>query len=40
MGREIAKLMLRAYNTEADNAVRSVKPHTRDAVKIRLNQDP
>ena len=38
VGRDIAKLMLRAYNTEADNAVRSVKPHTRDAVKLRLTK--
>ncbi|ONI92967.1 chromosome segregation ATPase [Saccharothrix sp. ALI-22-I] len=36
LGRDIAKLMLRAYNTEADNAVRAVKPHTREAVKKRL----
>jgi len=28
--------MLRAYNAEADNAVRVVKPHTREAVKNRL----
>jgi hypothetical protein len=38
LGRDIARLMLRAYNTEADNAVRSVKPHTRDAVKNRLTK--
>ncbi|QQQ78835.1 DUF4041 domain-containing protein [Saccharothrix sp. 6-C] len=36
LGRDIAKLMLRAYNAEADNAVRAVKPHTREAVKKRL----
>lgn len=36
LGRDMAKLMLRAYNAEADNAVRSVKPHTREAVKKRL----
>jgi hypothetical protein len=36
LGRDIAKLMLRAYNAEADNAVRVVKPHTREAVKKRL----
>jgi hypothetical protein len=36
LGRDMAKLMLRAYNAEADNAVRVVKPHTRDAVKKRL----
>lgn len=38
VGRDIAKLMLRAYNTEADNAVRTVKPHTRDSVKTRLSK--
>ncbi|ACU36379.1 DUF4041 domain-containing protein [Actinosynnema mirum] len=36
LGRDMAKLMLRAYNTEADNAVRGVKPHTREAVKKKL----
>lgn len=36
LGRDMAKLMLRAYNAEADNAVRVVKPHTREAVKKRL----
>jgi hypothetical protein len=36
LGRDMAKLMLRAYNAEADNAVRVVKPHTRDAVTKRL----
>ncbi|MEV0049934.1 DUF4041 domain-containing protein [Saccharopolyspora shandongensis] len=36
LARDMAKLMLRAYNTEADNAVRAVKPHTREAVKKRL----
>ncbi|MCX2950412.1 DUF4041 domain-containing protein [Lentzea sp. NEAU-D7] len=36
LGRDMAKLMLRAYNAEADVAVRSVKPHTREAVKKRL----
>ncbi|MGX7828092.1 DUF4041 domain-containing protein [Actinokineospora sp. 24-640] len=37
LGRDMAKLMLRAYNAEADNAVRGVKPHTREAVKERLS---
>ncbi|MFF1614696.1 DUF4041 domain-containing protein [Amycolatopsis sp. NPDC058278] len=37
LGRDMAKLMLRAYNAEADNAVRVVKPHTREAVKKRLS---
>jgi hypothetical protein len=36
LGRDMAKLMLRAYNAEADNAVRAVKPHTREAIKKRL----
>src|SRR5262249_39427772 len=36
LGRDVAKLMLRAYNAEADNAVRAVKPHSREAVKKRL----
>ena len=36
LGRDMAKLMLRAYNAEADNAVRVVKPHAREAVKKRL----
>ncbi|MBP2477774.1 phage host-nuclease inhibitor protein Gam [Crossiella equi] len=36
LGRDMAKLMLRAYNAEADNAVRVVRPHTREAVKTRL----
>ncbi|XVV02982.1 DUF4041 domain-containing protein [Actinosynnema sp. CA-248983] len=36
LGRDMAKLMLRAYNAEADNAVRSVKPHTRESVKEKL----
>ncbi|MDX8148684.1 DUF4041 domain-containing protein [Lentzea sp. BCCO 10_0061] len=36
LGKDMAKLMLRAYNAEADNAVRSVKPHTRETVKKRL----
>ncbi|GGI99146.1 hypothetical protein GCM10011581_40420 [Saccharopolyspora subtropica] len=36
LARDMAKLMLRAYNIEADHAVRSVTPHTRDAVKTRL----
>ncbi|OLR93564.1 DUF4041 domain-containing protein [Actinokineospora bangkokensis] len=38
LGRDMAKLMLRAYNAEADNAVRAVKPHTREAVKERLSK--
>ncbi|MER6988894.1 DUF4041 domain-containing protein [Saccharopolyspora hirsuta] len=38
LARDMAKLMLRSYNTEADNAVRAVKPHTREAVKQRLTK--
>ncbi|WP_309112363.1 DUF4041 domain-containing protein [Saccharothrix sp.] len=38
LGRDMAKLMLRAYNAEADNAVRSVKPHTRESVKEKLSK--
>lgn len=38
LGRDMAKLMLRAYNAEADNAVRAVKPHTREKVKERLTK--
>jgi hypothetical protein len=38
MGRDIAKLMLRAYNADADNAVRTVKPHTLDATVARLSK--
>ncbi|MFC5289943.1 DUF4041 domain-containing protein [Actinokineospora guangxiensis] len=38
LGRDMAKLMLRAYNAEADNAVRVVKPHTREAVRARLTK--
>ncbi|GAA2826086.1 DUF4041 domain-containing protein [Crossiella cryophila] len=37
LGRDMAKLMLRAYNAEADNAVRVVKPHTRESVLKRLS---
>jgi hypothetical protein len=36
MGRDIAKLMLRAYNAEADNAVRTLKPHALDAAIAKL----
>ncbi|MFC3452524.1 DUF4041 domain-containing protein [Amycolatopsis speibonae] len=36
LGRDMAKLMIRAYNAEADNAVRVVKPHTVESVKNRL----
>ncbi len=38
MVREFSKLMLRAYNNEADNAVRSMKPYTLDSALARLDK--
>jgi hypothetical protein len=38
MVRDISKLMLRAYNAEADSCVRSVKPTTRDSTVARLDK--
>ena len=38
MVRDFSKLMLRAYNTEADNCVRSMRPHRLDSSKDRLNK--
>lgn len=38
MVRDISKLMLRAYNAEADACVRTVKPTTRDSVIRRLDK--
>ncbi len=38
MVRENCKLMLRAYNAEADNLVRSMKPYKLDAATSRLNK--
>jgi hypothetical protein len=38
MVREISKLMLRAYNAEADNCVRTVRPHRRAASVERLTK--
>lgn len=38
MLREYSTLMLRAYNAEADNLVRSLKPHKRDNALIRLDK--
>ena len=35
---DFSKLMLRAYNNEADNAVRTMKPHRRDAAVDRLEK--
>jgi hypothetical protein len=36
MVRDFSKLMLRAYNAEADNCVRTVRPHSRPAAVARL----
>ncbi|MFI9381306.1 DUF4041 domain-containing protein [Kutzneria sp. NPDC052558] len=38
MVRDFSKLMLRAYNTEADNCVRSMRPHRLESSKDRLNK--
>lgn len=38
MVRDISKLMLRAYNAEADNLVRSMKPYKLDSAIDRLNK--
>lgn len=38
MVRDISKLMLRAYNAEADNCVRFMKPHRLDTSTDRLNK--
>ena len=38
MVKEFSKLMLRAYNNEADNAVRSMKPYTLDSAIARLTK--
>jgi hypothetical protein len=38
MVREYSKLMLRAYNAEADNLVRGLKPYKLDAAVDRLNK--
>lgn len=38
MVKEFSKLMLRAYNNEADNAVRSMKPYALDAAIARLTK--
>jgi cytochrome c-type biogenesis protein CcmH/NrfG len=35
---EISKLMLRAYNAEADNCVRTLRPHTLASSMARLDQ--
>jgi len=38
MVKEFSKLMLRAYNNEADNAVRSMKPYALDSAIARLTK--
>jgi hypothetical protein len=38
MIREVSKLMLRAYNAEADNCVRTLRPHTLQSAMTRLNK--
>jgi hypothetical protein len=38
MVRDFSKLMLRAYNTEADNCVRSMRPYRLESSKDRLNK--
>lgn len=38
MVRDFSKLMLRAYNAEADNAVRDMKPHRLDSLIDRLGK--
>ena len=38
MVREVSKLMLRAYNAEADNCVRTLRPHTLQTAMTRLGK--
>lgn len=38
MANDWSKLMLRAYNSEADNIVRTLKPHTLPAAEARLDK--
>jgi hypothetical protein len=38
MIREVSKLMLRAYNAEADNCVRTLRPHTLQSAMTRLDK--
>jgi multidrug efflux pump subunit AcrA (membrane-fusion protein) len=38
MVREVSKLMLRAYNAEADNCVRTLRPHTLQTTMTRLGK--
>jgi hypothetical protein len=37
MVKDFSTLMLRAYNAEADNCVRTVKPHIVRTVRLRLD---
>ena len=38
MVKDLSKLMLRAYNNEADNCVRTLKPYNLDAAIARLDK--
>jgi hypothetical protein len=38
MVQDMSKLMLRAFNAEADNLVRGLKPYKVDSAKVRLNK--
>jgi hypothetical protein len=38
MVREVSKLMMRAYNAEADNCVRTLRPHTLQTAMTRLGK--
>lgn len=38
MVRDFSKLLLRAYNAEADNCIRTVKPHSRTASQDRFTK--
>lgn len=38
MIRDLSKLMLRAYNSEADNVVRTLRPHALESAKARLEK--
>jgi len=38
MAKDISKLMLRAYNQEAENILRTLKPYSLEAAKLRLDK--
>lgn len=38
MAKDVSKLMLRAYNSEAENIVRTLKPYSLESAKDRLNK--